>query len=135
MSLVFYFLTFIFKVKFWIYKVHVGNVYFFLKIIHFQHWKNKDKYLTIQQQSWVRIPQQLAFPSWQHKLASLTSQQPKLAAQVSSQSWQHKFAAKAGSTSQQHWLACIILALFYLDLQISTIVIHVAQLSGRVLTW
>jgi hypothetical protein len=56
MSLVYYVPTFIFKIKFWIYKVHVGNIYFFLRIIHFQHRKNKDKYLTIQQQSRVRIP-------------------------------------------------------------------------------
>ncbi len=57
MSLVFYVSTFIVKNKFWIYKVHVGNIYFFLRIIHFQHWKHKDKYLTIKQQSRVRIPQ------------------------------------------------------------------------------
>ncbi len=37
--------------KFWIYKVHVGNIYLFLRIMHFQHWKNKDKHLTIKQQS------------------------------------------------------------------------------------
>ena len=41
----FYVPTFIFKTKFWIYKVHVGNIYFFLRIIHFQHWKNKDSTL------------------------------------------------------------------------------------------
>jgi hypothetical protein len=52
----FYVPAFIFKIKFWIYKVHVGNMYFFLRIIHFQHWKDKDNYLTIKQQSRVRIP-------------------------------------------------------------------------------
>ncbi len=41
----FYFPSFIFKIKFWIYEVHVGNIYFFLRIIHFQHRKNKDKYV------------------------------------------------------------------------------------------
>jgi hypothetical protein len=87
----FYVPTFIFKIKFWIYKVHVGNTYFFLRMINFHHWKNKDKYLTIKQQSRVRIPQSKLAAK-----AGSTSKQPKLAAQVSSQSWQHKLAALAG---------------------------------------
>jgi hypothetical protein len=56
----FYFPNFIFKIQFWIYKVHVGNIYFCIRIIHFQHWKNEDKHLTTKQQSQVRIPRKLA---------------------------------------------------------------------------
>ncbi len=37
----FYFPNFIYKIKFWIYKVPVGNIYFFLRIIHFQQWKKR----------------------------------------------------------------------------------------------
>ncbi len=55
----FYFPNFIFKIQFWICKVHFGNIYFFLRNMKFQHWKNKDKQLTKIQRSRVRIQQKL----------------------------------------------------------------------------
>jgi hypothetical protein len=55
--------------KFWIYKDHFGNtcMYFFPRIMYFQHWKNKDKYLTIPKAAVLGSnPMKASIPSWQH---------------------------------------------------------------------
>ncbi len=49
----FYFPNFNFNIQFLDNRVHFGNIYFFPRIMHFQHWKNKDKHLTIKQQSGI----------------------------------------------------------------------------------
>jgi hypothetical protein len=51
------------------YKVHVGNVYFFLRFMHFQHQKiKKAPYYK------AAVPgsnqAKASIPSWQHKLAA-----------------------------------------------------------------